>query len=130
MTTLQCQGWVLELLAYWTHSIKSNFGIFRRIYRKTSSRLSSFEFAKSRAMRAIRAKVSNACQLLIFTCQRANVAKAWQFFNLACQRAKACQYFNLACQRAKRRAIFSTWLAKRCANFSTIFQKNYVFLYT
>ena len=33
----------------------------------------------------------------------------------------------LTCQRAKRRAIFSSSPANRCANFSTIFQKNYIF---
>ena len=102
------------------------------------------EFAKSRAMRVIRAivvyvptcprpKSVPTSHFYVPTCQRANeranVPKTCQFFNKACQRAKTYQYFNLACQRAKRRAIFSTSLAKRCANFSIIFQKNYVFLY-
>ena len=43
---------------------------------------------------------------------------------------KACQPFNLACQRAKRRAIFSTSPAKRRANFLIIFQNNCIFSYT
>ena len=68
------------------------------------------------------------------TNKRANVARACYFFNLACQRAKGvpktCQIFNLACQPAKRHDIFSTSSAERRANFSTIFQKNFVFLFT
>ena len=58
------------------------------------------EFAKSRAMRAMRAYVPKACQHFSFTCQR----------------AKDVPFFKLACQRAKRRA-----------NFSTIFQKKKMF---
>ena len=44
-----------------------------------------------------------------------------------CQRAKACQCFNLACQRAKKRAIFSTSLAKWCANFQLFFKRTMFF---
>ena len=58
----------------------------------------------------------------VLTCQRAKSVPAshfyvpinvptCQFFNLACQHAKACQYFNLACQRVEWRANFSTWRA-------------------
>ena len=54
------------------------------------------EFAKSRVMRASVVYVPKACQLLIFTCQRANkrvnVSKAFQFFNFTCQ--EACHFFN------------------------------------
>ena len=53
------------------------------------------EFAKSPAVRAIRASV-----VYVPTCPRANVPKA-------------CQLLIFTCQRAKRRAIFSTSLAKR-----------------
>ena len=92
-----------------------------------------------RAMRAICASVvyvptwplvnvPKVCQLVIFTCQHANkratVTKACQYFNLT------SQYFNLVCQCAKRRVIFSTSPTKTCANFLTILQNNYVFLYT
>ena len=72
-----------------------------------------------------RVSVPKACQLFIFTCHSANkcatVPEACQFFNLA------SQYFNLASQRAKRYVIYSTSPTKRCANFLTIFQKNYIF---
>ena len=60
----------------------------------------------------LRANVLKACQLLIFTCQRANkrfnVPYGVPVFQLGlpmCQ--TACQFFNLGCQRAKRRASFS-----------------------
>ena len=110
----------------------------------TIKNLPTDEFAKLRVMRAARASVvylptcpranvPKACQLLILTCQtchkRTNLPKPCQFFNFACQRAQACQFFKLACQRGKWRAIFSPSPSKRCANFSTIFQKNYIFLY-
>ena len=56
-------------------------------------------------------QLPKACQLLIFTCQRANmpinVPKTCQLFNLVYQRAnvpKTCQLFNLF-------ANFSTWRA-------------------
>ena len=101
------------------------------------------ELAKSRAMRAIRANViyvltcsstnfPKASQLLMFTCQHANVLT-----NVStCQLAKGVpifqfgvltsQYFNLACQRAKSCDIFSTSPAKTCANFSN---ELYFFIY-
>ena len=51
----------------------------------------------------LRVNVPKECQVLIFTCQRANqhasVPKASRFFNLACQSPKACQFFKLACQK-------------------------------
>ena len=47
------------------------------------------------------AHVPKACQLLIFTCQRAN----------KCANMQTCQFFNLACQRVPRRAKILTWLA-------------------
>ena len=75
----------------------------------------------------LRANVPKACQLLVFTCQCANVPKTCWFFNLACQRSKVCQFFKLACQHGKGVPFCSTSRAKRCANFSTIFQKNYIF---
>ena len=72
-----------------------------------------------------RANVPKACQLLIFTCQRANKrAKGVPIFR---QRRKACQFFKLACQHAKDVPFFSTSPAKRCANFSTIFFKIIIF---
>ena len=60
-------------------------------------------------MRAIRASVvyvPTGQKSANFSFLRANVPRACQFFNLACQRPKACQFFKLACQRGERRAIF------------------------
>ena len=86
----------------------------------------SFELAKSRTMRAMPASavyVSTYQKHAKFLFLRANVV--CQVFNLACQRVKACQSFKLASQRAKKPASFSASSAKRRANFSTIFQKNF-----
>ena len=82
--------------------------------------------------RGLRAHVSTCQKRANFSFLRANVpinVPTWQFFNLACHRAKAWQNFNLACQCAKRRAIFSTSPATSCANFPTIFQNNCFFIY-
>ena len=65
----------------------------------------------------LRVNVPKECQVLIFTCQRANqhasVPKASRFFNLACQSPKACQFFKLACQCVKGVPFFSTSPAKK-----------------
>ena len=74
------------------------------------------EFANWRAMRAIHAGVVYAP-----TCQkRANFSFLRERVNVpinepTCQ--KACHFFSISS-------------AKRCAKFSTIFQKNYIFLNT
>ena len=57
-------------------------------------------------MRAIHANV-----VYVATCLRANVLKA-------------CQLLIFTCQRANKHANFSTLSAERLANFPTIFQKN------
>ena len=59
-------------------------------------------------------------------CSRPNVLKTYQ---LPTNMPKACQFFKLAFQRAKISANFLIWSAKRCVNFSTIFQKNCKMMY-
>ena len=96
-----------------------------------------FEFAKSSAMRAIRASV-----IYVPTCQRANSVPTSHFYVSACQRAnkrangpKTCQFFNLACQRdkayqhAKRRAIFQPRLPKGVTIFQLYFKRIIFFIY-
>ena len=89
------------------------------------------EFAKSRAMRAMRAYVPKAFQHFIFTCQRANLPKTCHFSNWRANEPKACQHFIFTCQRAKNVPFFKLagQRTKRHANFSTIFQKKKCFNY-
>ena len=68
--------------------------------------------------RGLRANVPKACQVFIFTCQRAKSVPTYH---------KVYQCFNLACQRAKRRANFSTWRAnvpKSVPVFQTFLLRN------
>ena len=63
--------------------------------------LHRIEFAKLRAMRAMRAQVLKACQHFIFLCEH---AKDVSFFKLACQRARSVPTFYFqepTCQSAK-----------------------------
>ena len=73
------------------------------------------------------AKVPNACQLLIFTFQRANkranVPKLYQLFNLVCQHAKSEPIFH-ACQKAYQffnyfsKEFFNFWNFQLCSTFA------------
>ena len=77
---------------------------------------SVWEFPKLRAIRAMCASVvyePNACQLFIFTGQRANKCA-----NVP----KVCQLFNLACQRAKSVLIFELRLPKGVPIFQLFFR--------
>ena len=68
----------------------------------------------NRSKRGLRAHVPKACQLLIFTCQRAN-----EHANVP----KACQFLNLGCQRAKRHANFYLRLPKGVPIFQLFFKR-------
>ena len=93
--------WVLKsFLPTKTFTEEISLSNYKCIFSKP---LMHLEFAKSRAMLAIRAKV-----VYVSTCQkranflllRANVLKASQFFNLANQHAKRHTiFFNFACQK-------------------------------
>ena len=74
------------------------------------------------------------------TCQRAKSVPTSRFYVPMCQRAKDMLIFQLSVPTFQGVSIFQvgvpTWQeachfvqlrAKRCANFSTIFQKNYIF---
>ena len=66
--------------------------------------------------------VLKACQLLIYTYQRANKpvnVPTCQLYNLAFQRAKRVPIFQLGVPTCQRRVNFSTSPAKRSVNFST-----------
>ena len=95
-----------------------------------------------RAMRATvvyvpmcsRTDLPKACQLLNFTCQRANkcasVTMCQRRANFSIWRAnvpKVCQFFNLACQCAKRRANISTLPARKAFQFFNYFSKENIF---
>ena len=72
--------------------------LFPNIYKNilSSEMHHLIEFAKLRVMHAIPASVINvpkACQLLIFTCQRAKGVPIFQFGMSMCQ--KACHFFQL-----------------------------------
>ena len=84
------------------------------MWRKRSflSLIAGNEFAKSRAMRAMRAS-----GVYVPTCQHANVSKA-------CQRAKGVRIIQLGVPMSQRRPNFSTSLTKRRTNFP----KDFLFL--
>ena len=91
------------------------------------------EFAKSHAIRAIHARVvylPKACQLLIFTCQRANkradVPMCQRRVSFSSQRANVQRRANFL-SFGKRRAIFFKFACQKLFNY---FSRELHFLYT
>ena len=66
--------------------------------------------------------VPKACQLLIFMCNRANKRA-----NVPMASQRRTNFSSWHANLLKGVPFFSTSPAKKCANFSTIFQKNYIF---
>ena len=94
---------------------------------------SVWEFTKSLAIRVMLARVA-----YVPTCQRPNVPNACQLLMFMCQRAykranvpKVCQLFNLACQRAKSLLIFQLGVPTSetaCQFFISVFRFFQIFL--
>ena len=102
--------------------LSNNF--YYEFYYKSNDK--QFRFGRKQQLESLINRVP--CVPAWFTCPSTNVPKAYQFFNLACQRAKgvtifqlsvptyqkACQFLNFACQNLHQ---FFKYFSKTFFNF-------------